>query len=73
MDETFKTVSMTWRTAKVGPEDIDEPVICLTGSKKVIVFRDTWSMMNGRAMSNWSWLSSKYDIEWWTYQKEIII
>ena len=50
MDETFKTVSMTWRTAKVGPEDIDEPVICLTGSKKVIVFRDTWSMMNGRDM-----------------------
>jgi hypothetical protein len=73
MEESTNTVNLTWRPSKNGPEDIDEPVLCLTSSKKLIVLRDTWTVITNRKVPNWGWLSEKYSIEWWTYTKEIII
>ncbi len=71
-----KTVMLEWRPAENGgPALIEEPVLCLTKNKKLLTFKDTISRAFGspKITSDWKFLKEKYNIEWWTYQNEIII
>jgi len=75
-------VEFIWNDAYNIPKDWNEPVLALTKNKKLIVFKNTIGRMIGSVIngepeyvekSDWRNLQYKYKIEYWTYQKNLIV
>lgn len=71
-------ITIEWCDAEISPMVWYEPVVYVTKSGKMGVFKDTVSWTGGDPKktelhrSNWEWLREKYNIAYWAYQKDVI-
>lgn len=71
-------VTFKWTEADQVPT-IDEPVVCITKNKKICVLNHSVGRYIGdtdtedKHIRHWEFLKSKYNIEYWTYQSDLMI
>lgn len=52
------------------PEEIEKPILALTGNGKMLVFKNT--SYYGKSESCYKRLKEKYNVRCWAYQEELI-
>jgi hypothetical protein len=69
------TAHFNWNPASWAPMNIDLPILACTNNDKLVVFKNSKSLLNGdveHPFSNWKWMVDKYNIKFWAYQYEVI-
>lgn len=70
-----KTITFTWNDADIVPDNFELPVVYCTGNNKISTFKNTYGMYGrdeSTKHSSQEWLREKYNVKYWTYQKDLI-